>query len=44
VPLGFFGDPRFHFPAIPLAVLIAAAACVWIWDRRHRPLLKDYGP
>jgi hypothetical protein len=44
VPLGFFGDPRFHFPAIPLAALIAAAACVWIWDRRHRPLLKDYGP
>jgi len=35
VPLAFFGDPRFHFPAIPLAVIIAAATAIMIWDR-HR--------
>jgi 4-amino-4-deoxy-L-arabinose transferase-like glycosyltransferase len=33
IPLVFFGDPRFHFPAIPLAVLIAAATIVRLWDR-----------
>ena len=38
IPLIFFGDPRFHFPAIPLAVLIAAATIVAIWDRRQRQL------
>ena len=38
VPLIFFGDPRFHFSAIPLAVLIAAATIVAIWDRRQRQL------
>ncbi len=38
IPLAFFGDPRFHFPAIPLAVLIAAATIVTIWDRRRRRL------
>jgi hypothetical protein len=39
VPLAFFGDPRFHFPAIPLAVVIAAATAVMIWDRhRYRRL------
>jgi 4-amino-4-deoxy-L-arabinose transferase-like glycosyltransferase len=34
VPLAFFGDPRFHFPAIPLAVIIVAYTVVAIWDRR----------
>jgi 4-amino-4-deoxy-L-arabinose transferase-like glycosyltransferase len=34
IPLGFFGDPRFHFPAIPLAVVIAAATLIAFWDRR----------
>jgi hypothetical protein len=38
IPLVFFGDPRFHFPAVPLAVLIAAATMVAIWDRRQRRL------
>lgn len=38
IPLMFFGDPRFHFPAVPLAVLIAAATMVAIWDRRQRQL------
>jgi 4-amino-4-deoxy-L-arabinose transferase-like glycosyltransferase len=38
IPLVFFGDPRFHFPAIPLAVIIAAATIVTVWDRRTRPL------
>lgn len=34
VPLAFFGDPRFHFPAIPLAVVIAAWTVMTFWDRR----------
>lgn len=38
VPLVFFGDPRFHFPAIPLAVVVAAATIVMLWDRRARRL------
>jgi hypothetical protein len=36
VPLAFFGDPRFHYPAIPLAVVIAAATVVMLWDRRSQ--------
>jgi hypothetical protein len=28
VPLIFFGDPRFHFPAVPLAIIIASATAV----------------
>lgn len=35
IPLAFFGDPRFHYPAIPLAVVIAAATIVRLWDRRR---------
>lgn len=33
IPLVFFGDPRFHFPAIPLAIIIAAWTIVGLWDR-----------
>jgi hypothetical protein len=33
IPLVFFGDPRFHYPAIPLAVVVAAATMVGLWDR-----------
>jgi|CXWL01.1.fsa_nt_gi 4-amino-4-deoxy-L-arabinose transferase-like glycosyltransferase len=33
IPLVFFGDPRFHFPAIPLAIIIAAWTIVRLWDR-----------
>lgn len=40
IPLVFFGDPRFHFPAIPIVVIIAAATVVGLWDRRHRALLE----
>lgn len=36
VPLVFFGDPRFHFPAIPLATVIAAATIMMLWERRER--------
>ena len=36
IPLAFFGDPRFHYPAIPLAVLIAAATIVRLWDARAK--------
>ncbi len=35
VPLAFFGDPRFHYPAMPLAIAIAGATIVWLWDRRR---------
>jgi 4-amino-4-deoxy-L-arabinose transferase-like glycosyltransferase len=38
IPLVFFGDPRFHFPAIPLIVLVAASTMMAIWDCRGRPL------
>jgi hypothetical protein len=34
IPLAFFGDPRFHYPAIPLGVVIAAWTVVMLWDRR----------
>ncbi len=40
IPLVFFGDPRFHFPAIPIVVIIAAATVIGVWDRRHRSLLE----
>ena len=40
IPLVFFGDPRFHFPAIPILVIIVAATVVGVWDRRHRALLE----
>lgn len=36
VPLAFFGDPRFHYPAMPFAIVIAAATVVWMWQMRHR--------
>jgi len=35
VPLAFFGDPRFHFPAIPLAIIIASATVMMLWDARR---------
>jgi 4-amino-4-deoxy-L-arabinose transferase-like glycosyltransferase len=35
IPLVFFGDPRFHYPAMPLAVAIAAATAVRLWDARR---------
>jgi 4-amino-4-deoxy-L-arabinose transferase-like glycosyltransferase len=38
IPLVFFGDPRFHFPAMPLVILVAAATIVMLWDRRARRL------
>jgi 4-amino-4-deoxy-L-arabinose transferase-like glycosyltransferase len=38
IPLVFFGDPRFHFPAIPLVVVVAGATVVLLWDRRARRL------
>lgn len=34
VPLAFFGDPRFHYPAIPLGIIIAAWTVVMLWERR----------
>jgi 4-amino-4-deoxy-L-arabinose transferase-like glycosyltransferase len=35
IPLVFFGDPRFHYPAMPLAVAIAAATALRLWDARR---------
>jgi 4-amino-4-deoxy-L-arabinose transferase-like glycosyltransferase len=36
----FIGEPRHHFPVIPVVSLLAAAACVRIWEagRRGRPV------
>jgi 4-amino-4-deoxy-L-arabinose transferase-like glycosyltransferase len=34
VPLAFFGDPRFHYPAMPLAAIVAAWVIVQLWKRR----------
>jgi hypothetical protein len=34
VPLAFFGDPRFHYPAIPLGIIVAAWVIITLWDRR----------
>lgn len=34
IPLAFFGDPRFHLPAMPLAIVVAAWVIVSLWDRR----------
>ena len=43
IPLVFFGDPRFHFPAIPLACVVAGATAVAVWDHRRRaPVPEDY--
>lgn len=41
VPLAFFGDPRFHFPAIPLAIIIAAATLLMLWDGRRAFVPKE---
>jgi len=38
MPLVFFGNQRFHFPAIPLVVIIGAATMIMLWDRRVRRL------
>ncbi len=40
IPLAFFGDPRFHYPAIPFVVAIAAATVVAFWDRRREGALE----
>jgi len=41
VPLAFFGDPRFHYPAMPFAIIVAAATVVWLWDRRGIALAEE---
>jgi 4-amino-4-deoxy-L-arabinose transferase-like glycosyltransferase len=38
LPLAFFGDPRFHFPAMPLVIVVAAWTVVALWDLRGRKL------
>lgn len=35
VPLVFFGDPRFHYPAMPLAAIVAAWVVVQLWCSRR---------
>jgi 4-amino-4-deoxy-L-arabinose transferase-like glycosyltransferase len=37
-PLAFFGDPRFHFPVIPLLCILAATGIVAAWRARELPL------
>jgi len=41
VPLVFFGDPRFKFPAMPLVILIAAWTLLSLWDRRDTPVAAE---
>ena len=36
VPLVFFGDPRFHYPAMPLAAIVAAWTVVHLWGHARR--------
>lgn len=38
IPLAFFGDPRFHYPAIPIAAVVAMATAVAFYDHRKRAL------
>jgi 4-amino-4-deoxy-L-arabinose transferase-like glycosyltransferase len=43
-PLVFFGDPRFHFPAVPLLCIVAANGVVAAWRaRRPPPLIGESG-
>lgn len=45
IPLIFFGDPRFHYPAMPLACVIAAATAVALWNAKWRRLpASGWGP
>lgn len=45
IPLIFFGDPRFHYPAMPLACVIAAATAVALWNAKWRRLpANGWGP
>lgn len=37
MPLIFFGDPRFHFPAIPLIAIVAANGVVTVFRARRAP-------
>jgi 4-amino-4-deoxy-L-arabinose transferase-like glycosyltransferase len=37
VPLAFFGDVRFHFPAVPLLCILAATAVMMVWRGRGLP-------
>jgi hypothetical protein len=37
-PLAFFGDPRFHFPIVPLLCVVAANGVVAAWQARSPPL------
>lgn len=44
IPLVFFGDPRFHYPAIPLAVIVAAATLLMLWDGRRSLAPRESQP
>lgn len=33
----FFGEPRYHLPALALMIPVAAAPLVWLWDRAASP-------
>jgi hypothetical protein len=36
-PLIFFGDPRFHYPAVPLFTIVAASGIVAVAQAARRP-------
>jgi 4-amino-4-deoxy-L-arabinose transferase-like glycosyltransferase len=44
VPLAFFGDPRFKFPAMPIAIIIAAWTVMMLWQRRRAARLDEAPP
>ncbi len=44
VPLAFFGDPRFHYPAMPFVVVIAAATVIGFWDHRRSATAPEAVP
>ena len=44
VPLAFFGDPRFHYPAIPFVIIIASAMLIWLWEHRKPSVRRESAP
>jgi hypothetical protein len=36
IPLAFFGDPRFHFPAVPAMCITAAVGMTGVWRASKR--------
>lgn len=37
IPLVFFGDPRFKYPAMPIVIIVAMWTLLSLWERRAAP-------